>query len=116
MDDYIDEFSELMGEAGYTDGLAIVMKFRKGLDWDIQDWIAEMVQGRLNDADPQGWYNAAQLLDANKSANQAFHGSQKTALPVPNTRSIFPVTRNTGPAPTNSGPVVFGIPGSPCTR
>src|ERR1700722_7950851 len=106
VDNYIDEFSELVDEAGYTDGLAIVMKFRKGLDRDIQDRIAEMVQGRLNDADPQGWYNAAQLLDANKSANQAFHGSQRTAPPVPNTRSIFPVTRNTGPAPTNSGPTV----------
>ena len=106
VDDYIDEFSELVDEAGYTDGLAIVMKFRKGLDRDIQDRIAEMVQGRPNDADPQGWYNAAQLLDANKSANQAFHGSQRTAPPVPNTRSIFPVTRNTGPAPTNSGPTV----------
>ena len=106
VDDYIDEFSELVDEAGYTDGLAIVMKFRKGLDRDIQDRIAEMVQGRPNDADPQGWYNAAQLLDANKSANQAFHGSQRTAPPVPNTRSIFPVTRNTGPAPTNSEAVV----------
>src|SRR6202035_5814068 len=104
--DYIDEFSELVDEARYTDGLAIVMKFRKGLDWDIQDRITEMVQGRPNDADPQGWYNAAQLLDANKSANQAFHGSQRTAPPVPNTRSIFPVTRNTGLAPTNSRPAV----------
>ena len=46
VDDYIDEFSELVDEAGYTDGLAIVMKFRKGLDRDIQDQIAEMVQGR----------------------------------------------------------------------
>ena len=106
MDDYIDEFSELVDEAGYTDGLVIVMKFRKGLDRDIQDRIAEMVQGRPNYADPQGWYNAAQLLDANKSAHQAFHGSQKTAPLVPNTRSIFPVTRNTGPAHTNPGPTV----------
>src|SRR3984957_14231653 len=106
VDDYIDEFSELVDEAGYMDRLAIVIKFQKGLDRDIQGRIAEMVQGRPNDADPQGWYNAAQLLDANKSANQAFHGSQRTAPPVPNTRSIFPVTRNTGPAPTNSGPMV----------
>jgi len=41
VDDYIDEFSELVDEAGYTDGLSIVMKFRKGLDRDIQDRIAE---------------------------------------------------------------------------
>ena len=37
VDDYIDEFSELVDEAGYVDGLSIVMKFRKGLDRDIQD-------------------------------------------------------------------------------
>ena len=42
VDDYIDEFSELIDEAGYTDGLSIVMKFWRGLDKDIQDWIAEL--------------------------------------------------------------------------
>src|ERR1700692_2200005 len=46
VDDYIDEFSELVDEAGYTDGLSIVMKFRKGLDRDIskiglQRWCKE---------------------------------------------------------------------------
>jgi hypothetical protein len=29
VDDYIDEFSELVEEAGYIDGLSIVMKFRR---------------------------------------------------------------------------------------
>ena len=38
VDDYIDEFSELVDEAGYTDGLAIVMKFQKGLNQDILRW------------------------------------------------------------------------------
>src|ERR1700733_15704607 len=46
VDDYIDEFSELVEEAGYSNGLSIVMKFRKGLDRDIQDCIVEMVQGQ----------------------------------------------------------------------
>ena len=35
VDDYIDEFSKLVDEAGYMDGLSIVMKFWKGLDRDI---------------------------------------------------------------------------------
>ena len=43
VDDYIDEFLELINEAGYTDGLSIVIKFRRGLDQDIQDCIAEIV-------------------------------------------------------------------------
>jgi hypothetical protein len=74
VDDYIDEFSELVDEAGYTDGLSIVMKFRKGLDQDIQDWIAEMVQGRSSDDDLEGWYGVVRTFDANQAANQAFHG------------------------------------------
>ena len=69
MDDYIDEFSELIDEAGYTDGLSIVIKFWKGLDWDIQDCIAEMVQGRPDDKDPEGWYKAACMFEANQVAN-----------------------------------------------
>jgi hypothetical protein len=75
VDDYIDEFSELVEEAGYSDGLSIVMKFRKGLDRDIQDHIAEMVQGRPEDDDPEGWYTAARVLDTNRAVNQAFHGT-----------------------------------------
>jgi hypothetical protein len=54
VDDYINEFLELVDEARYTDGLSIVIKFRKGLDWDIQNRIAEMVQGRPSDDDPEG--------------------------------------------------------------
>jgi hypothetical protein len=65
VDDYIDEFSELVEEAGYSDGLSNVMKFWKGLDQDIQDRIAEMVQGRPEDDDPEGWYTATWVLDAN---------------------------------------------------
>jgi len=53
VDDYIDKFSELVKEAGYSDSLSIVMKFQKGLDQDIQDHIAEMVQGRPEDDDPE---------------------------------------------------------------
>ena len=43
MDDYIDEFSQLIDAAGYTDGLSIEMKLLKGLDQDSQDCVAEMV-------------------------------------------------------------------------
>jgi Retrotransposon gag protein len=78
VDDYIDEFSELVEEAGYSDGLSIVMKFQKGLDRDIHDHIAEMVLGRPEDDNPEEWYVAAWVLDANRAVNQAFHGMQHT--------------------------------------
>ena len=41
------------------------MKFWKGLDQDIRDCIAEMVQGRLEDNDLEEWYAAAWVLDTN---------------------------------------------------
>jgi hypothetical protein len=93
VDDYIDEFSELMDEAGYTNSLSIVMKFGKGLDWDIQDQIAEMVQGRPSDDDPEGWYGVACTFDANRAANQTFHGVQRQTAPVPTTLPLFLTSR-----------------------
>src|SRR5258705_70422 len=100
VDDYIDEFLELVEEAGYSDGLSIVMKFRKGLDRELQDRIAEMVQGRPDDDDPEEWYAAARVLDANRAANQAFHGTQHVAAFTPTSRTPFPVPR--APVPTSS--------------
>ena len=57
--DYLNEFTEFMDEAGYIKSLSIVMKFRKGLDQNIQDHIVETEQGRLSDHDPEGWCSAA---------------------------------------------------------
>ena len=37
VDDYIDEFSKLVDEARYMDGLVIVMKFRKVSHTGFQD-------------------------------------------------------------------------------
>jgi hypothetical protein len=76
VDDYINKFSELVEEAGYSDGLSIIMKFQKGLDRDLQDRIVEMVQGRPEDDDPEELYTAARVLGANRAANQVFHGTQ----------------------------------------
>ena len=42
VDKYADEFQDLIVEAGYTKGLAIVMKFQRGLESKIQDKVAEM--------------------------------------------------------------------------
>jgi hypothetical protein len=100
VDDYIDEFLELVEEAGYSDGLSIVMKFRKGLDQDLQDRIAEMVQGRPDDDDPEEWYAAAWVLDANRAANQAFHGMQRVVAFTPTSQTPFPAPR--APPPTSS--------------
>jgi hypothetical protein len=38
---YIDEFRDLVDMSGYTDPIAIVLKFRRGLNATTQDKIAE---------------------------------------------------------------------------
>jgi len=93
VDDYIDKFLELVEEAGYSNGLSTVMKFRKGLDRDLQDHIVEMVQGRPDNDDLEEWYAAARVLDANQAANQAFHGMQRVVAFTPTSQTPFPVPR-----------------------
>jgi hypothetical protein len=46
VDEYVDQFKELIEQAGYDQGLAIVVKFCQGLNKDIQDIIANIPIGR----------------------------------------------------------------------
>ena len=57
VDDYLDEFLELVLEAGYTNPRTVVVKFWKGLDPQIQNSIATMPYGRPLDTSPGDWYN-----------------------------------------------------------
>jgi hypothetical protein len=87
VDEYVDDFRELIDQAGYTEGLAIVVKFRRGLNKAIQDQIANIPIGRPADNDPEAWYNAAIQADENRIANNLFHsGSTVTKTPG----SVFP--------------------------
>jgi hypothetical protein len=57
---------------GDTDPIAIVLKFRRGLNATMQDKIAESGTDRPRDNDHQGWYVAARRFDLNQLANEAF--------------------------------------------
>jgi hypothetical protein len=70
---YIDEFKDLIDLSGYTDPIAIVLKFRQGLNPMTQDRIAESGTDRPGDTDFNGWFKAARRLDLNRLANEAFH-------------------------------------------
>jgi hypothetical protein len=70
---YIDEFKDLVNLSGYTDPITIVLKFRRGLNSTTQDRIAESGMDRPQDRDFDGWFKAAQRLDLNCLANEAFH-------------------------------------------
>jgi Retrotransposon gag protein/Zinc knuckle len=85
VDDYIDEFRELVDQAGYREGLAIVVKFRRGLDRDIQDQIAQLVVGRPGDDRPEEWFQAAVSAEENRTANLLFHGPTRVSAPVQRT-------------------------------
>ena len=72
IDDYLDEFVELVSEAGYTDPKTTVVKFRKGLDPQIQNTIATMAYGHPSDTSLEDWYEAAKNVNQNRVANKAF--------------------------------------------
>jgi hypothetical protein len=75
VDDYLDDFRDLITESGYTDPKTIVVKFRRGLRPSIADAVATMASGRPDDLDPDSWYEAAIRIDQNEAANEAFRSS-----------------------------------------
>jgi hypothetical protein len=69
---YIDEFKDLVNLSGYTDPIAIVLKFCRSLNPTTQDRIAELGTDRPQDRDFEGWFKAARCLDLNCLTNEAF--------------------------------------------
>jgi hypothetical protein len=61
----VNEFLDLITEAGYTDPKTIVVKFRRGLEPRVQDAIATMTSRCPSDKVPAKWYSAAHTLDQN---------------------------------------------------
>jgi hypothetical protein len=95
VDDYLDDFRDLISDSGYSDPKTIVVKFRRGLNPSIADAVATMASGRPDDLDPEAWYEAAIRFDQNQAANAAFRSAHfatpKAVTPDP---TPAPVTRN----------------------
>jgi hypothetical protein len=70
---YIDEFKDLIDLSSYTDLIAIVLKFCRGLSSTTQDRIAESSMDRPSDTDFNGWFKVARCLDLNRLDNEAFN-------------------------------------------
>ena len=75
VDDYLDEFRDLISDSGYSDPKTIVVKFRRGLNLTTADAVATMAAGRPDDLDPEAWYEAAIRIDQNQAANAAFRSA-----------------------------------------
>jgi hypothetical protein len=69
---YINKFRDLVNMSGYIDPIAIVLKFRRGLNATTQDKIAESGTDQPRDNDHQGWYAATRRFNLNRLANKAF--------------------------------------------
>ena len=92
VDDYLDDFRDLISDSGYSDPKTIVVKFRRGLNPSIADAVATMAAGRPDDLDPEAWYEAAVRIDQNQAANAAFR-SAHTSIPQPKPLSVGTITR-----------------------
>jgi len=75
VDDYLDQFRDLIEDSGYTDKKTLVVKFRRGLDCQIASAIGAMATGRPSDTNPEGWYSLVVQLDQNRATNEAFQAS-----------------------------------------
>jgi hypothetical protein len=58
IDTYTNEFRELIVLSGYTDPIAIILKFHQGLHPTTQHKIAESGTDQLKDNDLKGWLQA----------------------------------------------------------
>jgi hypothetical protein len=56
---YVNDFEELIDLSGYTDPLAIVIKFHRGLNAMIQNKIVELGKDHPRDNSPAAWYTMA---------------------------------------------------------
>ena len=82
---------ELIAEAGYTDPKTTVVKFRKGLDPQIQNTIAMMAYGCPSDASLEDWHEVAKNVDQNCAANEAFKLDYQASAPAPICPTANPV-------------------------
>jgi len=94
VDDYLDDFRDLISDSGYADPKTVVVKFRRGLNPTIADAVATMAAGRLDDLDPEAWYEAAIRIDQNQAANAAFR-SAHNPVPQPKPFSVGAVKPTT---------------------
>ena len=71
VDDYLDQFRDLIYDSGYTDLKTVVVKFCH------DRWISTALVGityrRPSDMDLEAWSRLAVRMDQNRAADEAFH-------------------------------------------
>jgi hypothetical protein len=109
VDEYIDEFTQLVTKAELTDDADTVLRFRTGLAQYYADKIAESTHAPADD-NLVGWTSMAQRLDRNKRANDLLRSGKSVSTPgkstpAPNaTRSFRPFIPPPIPQPAAAKP------------
>jgi hypothetical protein len=116
VDEYLDEFQDLISDAGYSDPKTVVVKFRRGLNLEIQNQVATMASGRPSDTDPDSWYSLARTVDQNRATNEAFRSSYSRShvSPLPRQSGFIPLrppisTSHAHITPTPGNPIPMDI-------
>jgi hypothetical protein len=111
VDGYTDEFQDLIELAGYTNRLAIIIKFCHGLSWEIQDQAATMPVGQPADDKPEDWYEAVALCDENRITNAAFFSAKP--VPTQHTTLVFQVPQTFSATAPRAAPIPPPVPSFP---
>jgi hypothetical protein len=112
LDDYIDEFQDLITDSGYTDPKTIVVKFRRGLNSQVQNAVATMASGRPSDVSPEQWYTMARTVDQNRATNEAFMSAYRGPAPTSRPVALSMVRPTSSAAPQGHAHIV-PTPGNP---
>jgi len=98
VDNYLDQFRDLIYDSGYTDPKTVVVKFCRGLDHQISTALTGMTYRRPSDMDPEAWFHLAVRMDQNRAADEAFHVSHRQPyVPTPTVSCPLAMSR---PVPT----------------
>src|SRR3981189_1874428 len=117
LEEYMDKFRYLIDISGLSDPYGIILKFRRGLDPDIQNRIAES-ESHPDLSNTNGWYKMAKHIYLNLVMNQAFNATshkpmmQRTPIPTATPTQRKPPQA----APLTPAPQCISVITRTCTR
>ena len=82
VNDYLDQFHNLIYNSVYTNPKTLVVKFCRGLDCLILTALTGMASRRLLDTNPEAWYCLVVQIDQNQMADEVFQLSYQTSAPA----------------------------------
>ena len=103
VDEYLDQFHDLIYDSGYTDKKTIIVKFHCGLDCQITSALAGMASSCPSDTNSEAWFKLAIQMDQNHTADEAFQASHRQTPMAPSHLSV-----NSRPQPI-AGPIALPV-------